>query len=148
MRRALSDSQALVYLGFAESSNADALAAGVSDVKGKRAQLNSRLDALALKREEVARSGDVPASAADDAPSNLSEVELGEIAREIEDGKRELAKMDAQVSARTRALPLYQATLGGDDLADALRQRRDHPMHALLRRMYHEQRSLAEGDEK
>jgi ActR/RegA family two-component response regulator len=148
MRRALSDSQALVYLGFAESSNADALAAGVSDVKGKRAQLNSRLDALALKREEVARGGDVPASAADDAPSNLSEVELGEIAREIEDGKRELAKMDAQVSARTRALPLYQATLGGDDLADALRQRRDHPMHALLRRMYHEQRSLAEGDEK
>jgi hypothetical protein len=148
MRRALSDSQALVYLGFAESSNADALAAGVSDVKGKRTALNSRLDELALKREEVARGGDVPASASDDAPSGLAEVELGEIAREIEDGKRELAKMDAQVSARTRALPLYQATLGGDDLADALRQRRDHPMHALLRRMYHEQRSLAEGDQK
>jgi hypothetical protein len=45
--------------------------------------------------------------------------------------------------ARTRALPLYQATQQSEGLADQLRQRRDHPMHALLRRMYHETRSLA-----
>ena len=72
----------------------------------------------------------------------------GEWVLEIEDGKRELAKLDAQVAARTRALPLYQQTLGSDDLADALRQRRDHPMHALLRRLYHEQWSLAGEGEK
>jgi hypothetical protein len=94
----------------------------------------------------VAR-GPGPASQAPDdgAASSLAEIQLGEIARQIEDGKRELAKFDAQMAARTRALPLYQATLGDETLTDALRSRRDHPMHALLRRMYHEQQSLAAG---
>jgi hypothetical protein len=150
MRRALSDSQALIYLGFAESTDTGALSAGLEDVRGKRSALARQLDDLARKREDVARGTPGPASQADDegVAGSLAEIELGEIARQIEDGKRELAKLDAQVAARTRALPLYQATLGSDDLADSLRQRRDHPMHALLRRLYHEQRSLAgEGDE-
>ena len=78
--------------------------------------------------------------------SGLAELELSEIARELEDGKRELAKLDSQLGARTRALPLYQATANSDGLSDALRARRDHPMHALLRRMYHESRSLSTGE--
>jgi hypothetical protein len=99
----------------------------------------------------MGRQAPGPASAAPDAEAvtaSLSELELTEIVRELEDGRRELAKLDSQVNARTRALPLYQATGGSDGLTEALRSRRDHPMHALLRRMYHEQRSLADAPGK
>lgn len=152
MRRALADSQALVYLGFAESSSAGALAAGLEEVRGKRDALARRLDELARKRDAIGREAPGPAAPAPDADpaeasaaSGVAGLELGELAREIEDGKRELAKLDAQVDARTRALPLYRATQRSDGLADELRARRDHPMHALLRRMYHESRSLSTG---
>jgi hypothetical protein len=49
--------------------------------------------------------------------------------------------LEKQIAARTEALPLYEETLATDELADDLRAQRDHPMHTLLRRMYHEQRS-------
>jgi hypothetical protein len=148
MRRALSDSQALVYLGFAEGESAQALASGLAEVQSKRDALARRLDDLARRRESIGREAppaapDPDAALATTSTAGVAELELGEIARELEDGKRELAKLEAQLDARTRALPLYQATLGSDGLSDALRQRRDHPMHSLLRRMYHEQRSLA-----
>jgi len=151
MRRALADSQALVYLGFAESGEADVLASGVDQVREKRDALARRLDELARRREAMGREAPGPASPASDAEvavtASLSELELSEIVRELEDGRRELAKLEAQVNARTRALPLYRQTLDSDGLAESLRSRRDHPMHALLRRMYHEQRSLAAGEE-
>jgi hypothetical protein len=151
MRRALADSQALVYLGFAEGASAETLAAGLSEVRTKRDTLAKHLDDLARRRESIGRESP-PAAPADDietaAAGDVAELELGELARELEDGKRELSKLDAQLEARTRALPLYRATLGSDGLSDALRQQRNHPMHALLRRMYHEQRSLASGEEK
>ena len=152
MRRALSDSQALVYLGFAEDASASSLAAGLEDVRAKRDKLARHLDDLARRRESIGRDDPGPAAPAPDsdagvaASSGLAELELAEIARELEDGKRELAKLDAQLGARTRALPLYQATQGSDGLSDSLRQRRDHPMHALLRRMYHESRSLTTSE--
>jgi hypothetical protein len=152
MRRALSDSQALVYLGFAEDASAEMLAAGLEDVRTKRDALARRLDELARRRESIGRDDPGPAAPAPDADpgaassSGLAELELSEIARELEDGKRELAKLDAQLGARSRALPLYQATPSGSDLSDSLRQQRNHPMHALLRRMYHESRSLTTAD--
>lgn len=147
MRRALSDSQALVYLGFAESAAAEALTSGLDAVREKRDALARHLDGLARKREAIGREAPGPAAPAQDgeesaSTSGLAELELAELARELEDGKRELAKLDAQLDARTHALPLYQATEQSDGLSDALRARRDHPMHALLRRMYHESRSL------
>jgi hypothetical protein len=149
MRRALADSQALVYLGFAESQAAEALSSGLDDVRSKRDALARRLDELARRRESIGREAPGPAAPADDgapAESGIAELELAELARELEDGKRELAKLDAQVEARTRALPLYRATQQSDGLSDALRARRDHPMHALMRRMYHESRSLGPGE--
>ena len=150
MRRALADSQALVYLGFAESAAANELSAGIDQVRSKRDTLAHQLDELARRRESIGRDAPGPAAPAPDADadapssgSGLAELELSQLARELEDGKRELAKLDSQLVARTRALPLYQATQQSDGLADQLRARRDHPMHALLRRMYHETRSLA-----
>ena len=149
MRRALSDSQALVYLGFAETASAEALAAGLDEVRAKRDKLAKHLDELARRREAIGRENPGPAAPAEDAASErapaagATELELADLARELADGKAQLASLDAQVSARTRALPLYRATEKSDGLADELRARRDHPMHALLRRMYHEQRSLA-----
>ena len=56
----------------------------------------------------------------------------------LEDGGRRLAKLDKQISARSRALPLFRSVVESDDLAPALRSQRQHPVHTLLRRLYHE----------
>ena len=52
-----------------------------------------------------------------------------------------LERLDKQLAARKRTLPVYKATLETDGLAGELRSRRDHPLHVLLRRMYHEARN-------
>ena len=52
-----------------------------------------------------------------------------------------LGQLDQQMAARARALPLYRAVVQSDELAPQLRVQRDHPVHTLLRRMYHEHRS-------
>jgi hypothetical protein len=49
-----------------------------------------------------------------------------------------LARLDAQVEARERALPAYRSARATQGLSDELRARRDHPAHGLLRRMYFE----------
>jgi hypothetical protein len=51
-----------------------------------------------------------------------------------------LERVDHQIAARSRALPLYRGTFASDDLARELRGRDDHPLHTLLRRMYYEDR--------
>ena len=66
----------------------------------------------------------------------------------LADAKAQLGRLEQQIAARTRALPLYKETLATDGLAEELRTRRDHPVHTLLRRMYHELRSAAEAKEK
>ena len=71
----------------------------------------------------------------------IARLQLAELPREINDARRLLSTLEKQVSARARSLPLYRAALETDSLTDELRARRDHPMHALLRRMYHEKRS-------
>jgi len=60
--------------------------------------------------------------------------------RSIERTRRQLLQQERQIDARTDALPLYRATVGTESLVDELRRRRDHPVHTLLRRMYHETR--------
>ena len=60
------------------------------------------------------------------------------VARELEDGGRQLAKLDKQITARAPALPLFRAVVESEDLAPSRRSQREHPMHTLLRRLYHE----------
>jgi len=67
-------------------------------------------------------------------------VERAERHRKIEEAKLLLDKLDKQLEARKRALPLYQETLQTDGLIDELRAQRDHPAHTLLRRFYYEKR--------
>ena len=54
---------------------------------------------------------------------------------------RRLAKLDKQIAARARAIPLYRAVLESDVMISDLRGQRAHPIHTLLRRMFQEQRS-------
>ena len=49
--------------------------------------------------------------------------------------------MAGQIEARSRALPRFKQVLEGPgDLSHRMAVRRDHPVHALVRRMYFEAR--------
>jgi hypothetical protein len=60
--------------------------------------------------------------------------------REIARTTSVLEKLNRKVTARSKALPLYRATLETGGLIEHLRSQRDHPVHTLLRRIYHETR--------
>jgi hypothetical protein len=148
LRRAFADSQALVYMGFAEAAGAPALAEGLDELEARHDEAALQLVELTERRESIGRTDAPPARLADDGEPeqtlsipDVESLELGDLSREIADAKRMVETLERQVEARKRALPLYRATLDTESLADALRTRRDHPMHALLRRMYHEQRA-------
>jgi hypothetical protein len=141
LRRAFADSQALVYLGFAEDADIAALEASIEELRVQRDALEERLVALSQRREAFGRSVPAapdPGALPDAQVGGLAELELSEVTREIEDSGHLIERLDKQIAARKRALPLYKATLGADGLADELRARRDHPVHTLLRRMFHE----------
>ena len=72
-------------------------------------------------------------------------LELAEVGRRIADLTALLTKLEQQIAARSRALPIYKQTLATDGLTRQLRVQRDHPVHILLRRMYHESQARAEG---
>jgi hypothetical protein len=148
LRRAFADSQALVYMGFAEAAGAPALAEGLDELEARHDEAALQLVELTERRESIGRTDAPPARLADDGEPeqtlsipDVESLELGDLSRQIADAKRMVETLERQVEARKRALPLYRATLDTESLADALRTRRDHPMHALLRRMYHEQRA-------
>ena len=43
-------------------------------------------------------------------------------------------RLDARIDAISQSLPIFKATLGHEALLDELSARREHPVHALLRR--------------
>lgn len=139
LRTALADSEVLLYLGFAESERIPELDAQLDELRAKReallreiAELGSRRDAMrAVSPEQVPASPDE--SGADD---------LADVAQKLADAEALLARTEQQIAARSRALPLWKETLATDGLADEMRARRDHPVHVLLRRMYHEGRPM------
>ena len=89
-----------------------------------------------------------PAKAAAGAGREPTRAERTAVTRRIHKITDQLAKLERQVTARKRALPLFRAARGSDGLIDELRTQRDHPVHTLLRRMYHEKGSLARGSEE
>jgi hypothetical protein len=142
LRRAFSDSQALMYLGFAEAGQLGKLSGDLRSLRAQRDDVDRRLSALSARRG--GSQGPLLASLDDSPPANaapLDAAELADLSREIEEAKTLRARLDQQLDARTRTLPVFEATLETDGLAAELRARRDHPLHALLRRMYHEKRS-------
>ena len=73
-----------------------------------------------------------------DSAVRFGTAESRRIARELEDGGRQLSKLEKQIAARARALPLFRAVVESKELAPDLRAQRQHPIHTLLRRLYHE----------
>jgi len=141
-RRALGDELVLMYMGFADAAGLAELEESLAALKTRRAGLSRELTALA-KRRDRSEADAPPAAPAGrpgdgDAAIRFGTAESRRMARELEDGGRRLAKMDQQISSRARALPLFRAVVESEDLAPALRSQRQHPIHTLLRRLYHE----------
>jgi hypothetical protein len=141
-RRALGDELVLMYMGFADATGLAELEGSFASLKKRRSELSRQLEALANRRDSgnadsppaaPTANGDEPS-----APVRFGTAESQRIARELEDGGRQLAKIDKQISARARALPLFKAVVESEDLAPALRSQRQNPIHTLLRRIYHE----------
>jgi len=141
-RRALGDELVLMYMGFADATGLAELEASFDDLKDRRSRLSRELEALAARRDQGANDSPpaAPAASGDGAaaPIKFGTAESRRIARELEDGGRQLAKIDKQIAARARALPLFKAVVASEDLAPELRSQRQHPIHTLLRRVYHE----------
>ncbi|MCP4035338.1 MAG: hypothetical protein GY733_00245 [bacterium] len=144
IRRAMMDDLVIMYLGFAEAATMDELEAGLHDLETKRRDLSSKAAGLSARRGELDRSLDTssgsPAKIAPGAPArrDLTMERSTAIAR-IAELERLVAKLDKQIEGRRTAIPLYGAIFASDDLIPALRAQREHPVHALLRRMFHEQ---------
>ncbi len=136
LRSALADSEVLLYMGFAESGRIPQLDAELAALQTKRESLLKEIASLGARRDSLRTTPreEVPASA------DHSDDELADVAQKLADAEAQLVRTDQQIAARARALPLFKATLTTDGLAQEMRARRDHPVHVLLRRMYHEGR--------
>jgi len=142
-RRALSDELVLMYMGFADASGMTELEKSLEELKARRRTLSDELDALAQRRDQISGATQAVPASPDPSGEPQRRVSVGSadsqrIARRLEDGGRQLAKLDQQIAARARALPLYRSVIESEALAPALRSQRRHPVHTLLRRIYHE----------
>jgi hypothetical protein len=140
-----SDSLVLVYLGYAEGKGIDELESGLAKLQVQRDEVKARL--TGLQGQLVGGSHTAPPAAMKDdgelatavgTGEKLDAAQLAQLNREIDETSALLERLNTQIEARRRTLPLYKATLETDGLSADLRARRDHPIHALLRRMYHE----------
>jgi hypothetical protein len=142
LQRAFSDSLAVMYLGFAEANGVSELKKGLDQLRAQKAATEEKV--RKLRRKLGSKADAVPASMDDDAPrgmSNLDAAEVAEAQRELAEASAMLEQLDQQIEARARTIPVYVATLETDGMGAEMRARRDHPLHGLLRRMYHEDRS-------
>lgn len=142
LRRALSDSSALLYMGFADGNSAENLEQNIADLRKKRETLRTRLAQLRSERDALWTAtpdwmGDAIAEASGRGTPSAAE----ELNRRIAEDTGHLDRMDRLIATRAHVLPIYKDTLESEALAQAIRSRRDHPVHALLRRMYYEIRS-------
>jgi hypothetical protein len=148
MRQALADELAAMYLGFAEGKEVSTLEAELDDLAAHRQQVAEELELLATRRDGL-RGGasESPPAAPDDAAWEEGDApqELARVAERLAEQAALLEKLERQLAARSRALPHYKRTLGSEALTHELRSRRDHPVHVLLRRMYHEGRAPEGG---
>ena len=147
IRRALADSQVLVYLGFAEEGSAEELQQSLAELRRRAA--NRRRSSSPHSRGNASRWAATrrrppprPTRARTwPRRSGVDAVEVEELDGRIAQARANLLRVEKQIDARTTALPLFKATIGTESLAGELRARRDHPVHKLLRRMHYEGRA-------
>ncbi|MEM9176666.1 MAG: hypothetical protein AAGC67_15690 [Myxococcota bacterium] len=140
-RKGLGDELVLMYMGFADASGLTELESSLTDLKQRRGKLRAKLDQLASRRDANKRGNAGPAAMGAGGEGDavrFGTAESRRIARELEDGGRQLSKLEKQIAARARALPLFRAVVESKELAPELRSQRQHPVHTLLRRLYHE----------
>src|SRR5262245_24092744 len=143
VRAALANSEAIMHLGFAEDMGVDELEHGLVALRAERDHARERLAALGRKDAHGGKDAGGKAEVAAPPAAPASDVlERNDRERERAELTAVLARLEAQVQARERALPAYRAARETQQsLSDELRSRRDHPVHTLLRRMYFESRS-------
>jgi hypothetical protein len=145
LQRAFADSLALMYLGFADAKGVAELERSLDELRAQKQATETKL--LALRRRLGGGAEAVPAAFDADGPPQrglpLDAAERAEAERELAEASALLERIDQQLEARERTLPVYVATLDSDGLGAELRARRDHPLHKLLRRMHHEARAAA-----
>ena len=144
LQHAFSDSLAVMYLGFAEASGVTELKKGLDQLRAQREETARKVQTL--RRQLGSKADAVPASMDDSAApktgaNGMDAAEVAEAQRDLAEASSELERLDQQIEARSRTIPIYVATLDSDGLGAEMRARRDHPLHGLLRRMYHEDRS-------
>jgi hypothetical protein len=142
VRRALADSLVVMYLGFADAEGVGELEAELAELMTRRDDVERELTELTRKRDKL-RASAIPAASVDplDVERGIVPLDLAQVGRRIADQGNLLTKLEQQIAARSRALPLYKQTLDTDGLTRELRTQRNHPVHILLRRMYHENQS-------
>lgn len=151
-RRAFANDRSLVYFGFADEAKVGALEQELARLTAERAEIartiaatRSERDQLALRRREAMRqaaelSGEdrLPAPPRVAAGRSAASFEIEKLASELDRLDSRSERLDVRLEAIEEALPIFKATLGHEDLIAELAMRRDHPVHALLRRLAEE----------
>lgn len=140
LRRALADTQVIMLLGFGGAQGLSDLEGQLTKLRDQRRQVHAKLAALASKRAATGADSPPasPAPGVTSAREVLDRPERDRLERRIHETTSALQRLDRQIKAAERALPLFRATQQVDGLIDDLRTQRDHPVHTLLRRMYRE----------
>ena len=152
-RRAFANDRSLVYFGFADETKIGALEAEFARIAKDRqtiarsiAENRSEHDSLNQKRRVAHRlAAEVSGEDARPAPPGVGAAgrtaesyEIERIARDLDRLDLQSVRLDARFEAIEEALPIFKATLGHEGLIRDLAVQRDHPVHALLRRLAEE----------
>ncbi len=152
-RRAFANDRSLVYFGFADETKIGALEAEFARIAKERetiarsiAENRSERDSLNEKRRIAHRlAAEVSGENAQPAPPVVAAAgrtaesdEIERIARDLDRLGLRGDRLDARFEAIEEALPIFKATLGHEGLIRELAVQRDHPVHALLRRLAEE----------
>ena len=152
-RRAFANDRSLVYFGFADETKIGALEAefarlakdrqtiaqSIADNRNERDSLNEKRRLAHRLATETSGENERPAPPGVAAAGRSAEsYEIERIAHDLDSLDLKSVRLDARFEAIEEALPIFKATLGHENLIRDLAVQRDHPVHALLRRLAEE----------
>jgi hypothetical protein len=151
-RQAFANDRSLVYFGFADETKVGAIEAEFARLASERksieqsiAQNRDARDSLNEKRRlahrlatEASGENALPTPPEVAAGRSAESLQIERIARDLDRLDSRGERLDARIEAIEEALPIFKATLGHEDLIRELAVQRDHPVHALLRRLSEE----------